>query len=86
MLIPLYYHSDQKKNNQFNLKNPKNLELVTRILFSNKRKMINKNFKKLFNQNIYVSKNLNLNLNARPAELNYETYYRITREYEKLTV
>ena len=38
-----------KKNNQFNLKNPKNLEKVTRVLFSNRRKMINKSFAKIFN-------------------------------------
>ena len=37
-----------KKNNEFILKNPKNLEKVTRVLFSNRRKMINKNFNKLF--------------------------------------
>ena len=34
--------------------------------------MINKNFKKLFNQNISMLKNLNLNLNVRPEELNNE--------------
>ena len=74
-----------KKNNLFNLKNPKNLEIVTRVLFSNRRKMINKNFKKLFNQNISISKNLNLNLNLRPEELNNETYYKIAVQYEKLS-
>ena len=31
-----------KKNNLFDLKNPKNLEIVTRVLFSNRRKMINR--------------------------------------------
>jgi len=35
-----------KKNNLFNIKNPKHLETVTRVLFSNRRKMINKNFLK----------------------------------------
>ena len=40
-----------KKNNIFNLKNPKNLETITRILFSNRRKMINKNLNKLFKKN-----------------------------------
>ena len=73
-----------KKNNLFNLKNPKNLEIVTRVLFSNRRKMINKNFMKLFNQNISISKNLNLDLNARPEELNNETYYKIAVQYDKL--
>ena len=74
-----------KKNNLFYLKNPKNLEIVTRVLFSNRRKMINKNFKKLFNQNISISKNLNLDLNVRPEELNNETYYKIAVQYEKLS-
>ena len=73
-----------KKINTFNLKNPKNLEKVTRILFSNRRKMINKNFKKLFKEKISRIKNLNLDLNKRPEELTNETYYKIALEYEKL--
>ena len=73
-----------KKNNQFNLKNPKNLEKVTRVLFSNRRKMINKNFNKLFKQNKSVAKNLNINLNQRPEELSNEMFYKITLQYEKL--
>ncbi len=75
-----------KKNNLFDLKNPKNLEIVTRILFSNRRKMINKNFKKLFSRNKFISEKLNLNLKARPEELNNETYYKIAMQYEKLSV
>ena len=73
-----------KKNNKFNLKNPKNLEKVTRILFSNRRKMINKNFNKLFNNKDDVAKNLNIDLNKRPEELNSEIFYKIAIEYEKL--
>jgi len=74
-----------KKNNLFYLKNPKNLEIVTRILFSNRRKMINKNFNKLFDKNKFISNSLNLNLNLRPEELNNEIYYKIAMLYEKLT-
>ena len=73
-----------KKNNQFNLKDPKNLEKVTRILFSNRRKIINKNFNKLFKQNKLVAKNLNINLNQRPEELSSEIFYKIALQYEKL--
>tara|TARA_B100001146_G_C16195713_1_gene441561 strand:- start:413 stop:1219 length:807 start_codon:yes stop_codon:yes gene_type:complete len=73
-----------KKINTFNLKNPKNLEKVTRILFSNRRKMINKNFKKLFKEKLSRINNLNLDLNKRPEELTNETYYKIALEYEKL--
>ena len=73
-----------KKINKFNLKNPKNLELVTRILFSNRRKMINKNFKKLFKNRFYIAKKLNIDLTKRPGELSNETYYKIASEYERL--
>ena len=73
-----------KKNNDFIIKNPKNLEKVTRILFSNRRKMINKNFLKLFNNNKLVAKELNLKLNKRPEELSNEMFYKITMKYEEL--
>ena len=73
-----------KKSNLINLKNSQNLEKVTRILFSNRRKMINKNFKKLFKDKLHLVKNLDIDLNKRPEELSNETYYKITAEYEKL--
>ena len=65
-----------KKINLLNLKNPHNLEKITRILFSNRRKMINKNFNKLFNKNKTVIKNLNIDLSKRPEELSNETFYK----------
>tara|TARA_Y100000816_G_scaffold277786_1_gene248309 strand:+ start:1905 stop:2687 length:783 start_codon:yes stop_codon:yes gene_type:complete len=72
-----------KPKKKFNkIKNLKNLEKVTNILFSNKRKMINKNVKKLFNE-----KNLGkisfLNLNLRPEEIRPEIYYKLTEIFEK---
>ena len=73
-----------KKINLINLKNPQNLEKVTRVLFSNRRKMINKNFKKLFKDKLSSVKNLNIDLNKRPEELSNETFYKIAEEYEKL--
>ena len=73
-----------KKNNLFNIKNPKHLETVTRVLFSSRRKMINKNFVKLFGHDKSVAKDLNLNLNQRPEELSNEMFYRIAMKYEKL--
>ena len=42
-------HFKPKKKN-LKLKNIENLEKVTNVLFSNKRKMINKNIKKLLNE------------------------------------
>ena len=73
-----------KKNNVFNIKNPKHLETVTRVLFSNRRKMINKNFIKLFKGKKSIANDLNLNLNKRPEELNNEMFYKITIKYEEL--
>ena len=72
------------KNNKFHLKNPKNLEFVTRILFSNRRKMINKNLSKLFNNKIPINEKLKIDLNKRPEELNSEVFYEISKQYEKL--
>jgi len=72
-----------KIKNQFNFKNPDTLEKVTRILFSNRRKMINKNFSKLFKQDKLAIRNLNINLNQRPEELSNEMFYKIAKQYEK---
>ena len=77
--IILHFKPKKKLNK---IKNLKNLEKVTNILFSNKRKMINKNVKKLFNE-----KNLGkisfLNLNLRPEEIRPEIYYKLTEIFEK---
>ena len=67
-------------NNKENIKNIDNLEKVTNILFSNQRKMINKNLKKLFNEN--KIKSLNLNLKKRPSDLKPQTYFKITELLE----
>ena len=73
-----------KKNNFFYLKNPRNLEKITQILFSNRRKMINKNLKKLFRTKLSLLNELNIDLKKRPEELNNETFYKIAMRYEAL--
>ena len=73
------------KEQHIKFKNEKNLELVTRIFFSQKRKMINKPFKQLFNNNNEVLNKLKINLNLRPQNLSKEIYFEITREYENLS-
>ena len=72
------------KDNFFKLQNSYNLEKVTRIFFNQRRKMIKKPFNQLFSGNKDISLKLNIDLNLRPQNLNYETYYMITNEYEKL--
>ena len=71
-----------KKINSVNIKNIENLEKVTNTLFSNKRKMINKNIKKLLKRD-EIKKIKNLNLSLRPSDLNPYIYYKITEFYEK---
>ena len=70
--------------NFYRIKNPKNLEKITRIFFSNRRKMIKKPFNQIFSKNINILKKLNITLDLRPQNLNFETYYKLAREYEKL--
>ena len=72
------------RENFYKLKNPKNLEKITRIFFNNRRKMIKKPFNQIFNGNKEILNKLKINLNLRPQNLNFETYYKITEEYENL--
>ena len=81
---PTILFSGDDIRNIFNLKQPKNLEMVTRILFSNRRKKINKNFVKLFGSNKSIPEELNLDLNKRPEQLSNEMFYKIAMKYEKL--
>ena len=72
------------KKNYFELKNAYNLEKITRIFFSQRRKMIKKPFNQIFPNNLEIAKKLDINLNLRPQNLNYEKYYKLAEEYEKL--
>ncbi len=72
------------KKNFTKLKNPKNLEKVTRIFFNQRRKMIKKPFNQLFNGNKKIIEKLNIDLNMRPQNLDFETYYKLVNEYENL--
>jgi len=69
------------KKINYEIKNINNLEYITNVFFSNKRKMINKNIKKIFTQD-QIKNFKNLNLNSRPSDLNKEFYYRATEIYE----
>ena len=46
--------------------------------------MINKNFLRLFKNNILIANDLKINLKKRPGELSKENYYKIAVKYEKL--
>jgi len=66
------------------IKNPINLEKITRIFFSHRRKMLKKPFNQIFNGKIDLLNKLNLDLNLRPQNLDFDTYYKLAIEYEKL--
>ena len=72
------------KKNFFKLDNPKNIEKITRIFFMHRRKMIKKPYNQLFDGNTEVASKLKIDLNLRPQNLDFETYFRIVNEYEKL--
>ena len=69
--------------NNIHIKNIDNLEKVTNIFFSFKRKMINKALAKLFIDYKLIAKRLNIDLSSRPAELNEELYYKLAKYYEE---
>ena len=66
------------------IKDPINLEKITRIFFSHRRKMLKKPFNQIFNGNTDLLDKFNLDLNLRPQNLDFDTYYKLTIEYEKL--
>ena len=74
----------QPKKNFISFKNPKNLEKVTRIFFMHRRKMIKKPYYQLFNKDNSIASKIGIKLNLRPQNLNFETYFELTKEYESL--
>ena len=72
------------KKNFVEIEDPLNLEKITRIFFSHRRKMLKKPFNQIFNGKIDLLNKLNIDLNLRPQNLDFDTYYKLTIEYEKL--
>ena len=72
------------KDKWVKIKDPKNIEKVTRIFFRHRRKMLKKPYNQLFNGDQKVLDQLKIDLNLRPQNLNFNTYYKLTSEYEKL--
>ena len=72
------------KEKFFKIKDPKNLEKVTRIFFNQRRKMLKKPFNQLFNGEQKVLDEIKIDLNLRPQNLDFDTYYHLTSLYENL--
>ena len=72
------------KKDFYKINDPKNLEKITRIFFSHRRKMLKKPFNQLFNGDKKILNQLKIDLNLRPQNLDFDTYYKLTSEYENL--
>ena len=74
----------EPKKEFFSIRNSKNLEKITRVFFMHRRKMIKKAYNKLFNGNNNIASKIGIDLNLRPQNLDFETYFKLTKEYEDL--
>jgi len=72
------------RENFFELKDAKNLEMITRVFFSQRRKMLKKPFNKIFKNAKEVSEKFKIDLNLRPQNLQPEMYFNLVKEYERL--
>tara|TARA_B110000027_G_scaffold74400_1_gene79406 strand:+ start:6556 stop:7344 length:789 start_codon:yes stop_codon:yes gene_type:complete len=68
----------------FELKDAKNLEMITRVFFSQRRKMLKKPFNQVFNNAKEIAKKFDIDLNLRPQNLEPEIYFKLVKEYEGL--
>ena len=75
-------HLKTIQSQRFNIKKISNLEKITNLMFSQKRKMINKTIKKILNDK-KLEKIQDLNFNFRPEQLKPEIYYKITELFEE---
>mgnify|MGYP001181163587 CR=1 FL=1 len=72
----------EPKNDCFIFEDSKNLEKVTDIFFQNKRKMIKKPLNILFKDSNKIVSKLKLDDKCRPQNLDPETFFKISKEYE----
>ena len=70
------------RNVFFKIKKIENLEYISNVFFSKKRKMINKTIKDILSKE-KINEIKNLRLSSRPSDLKPEIYYKITQLYEK---
>ena len=64
------------------IQNPKNVENITKIFFSQRRKMIKKNFIRLFKNFKDLSKKFNIKLTDRPQNISVDKFLMLIKEYE----
>ena len=72
------------KKNFHQIKDPKNLEKITKVFFSQRRKMIKKPISILFKNFQFNYKKFNVKPSDRPQNLDVNKYLKIVNEYESL--
>ena len=72
----------EPKQNYYKFNNSICLEKVTDIFFQNKRKMIKKPLKLLFNNSKQIVEKFNLDENCRPQNIKPFTFFELSKEYE----
>ena len=71
------------KTSYIKIKDPKNLEKLTKFFFSERRKMVKKKFKKLFYDYKNFLKQIGIDETCRPQNISIENYLLIVKELEK---
>tara|TARA_Y100000768_G_scaffold1501_2_gene1183 strand:+ start:8202 stop:8990 length:789 start_codon:yes stop_codon:yes gene_type:complete len=74
----------EPKKNFIEFKNSRNLEKITRIFFMHRRKMIKKPFLEIFDGDENLALKIGLDLKLRPQNLDFNTYFSLTKIYEQL--
>ena len=72
------------KENFFSTIHAINLEKITRIFFSQRRKMLKKPFNQLFSNGKEIAEKFGIDLNLRPQNLEPEIYFKLVKEYQDL--
>ena len=70
------------KSDIIKINNPLILENITRIFFSQRRKMVKKSFAKLFKDFDLISKKVGVRLSDRAQNISIDKYFLIAKEYE----
>ena len=81
-ITSMVIHFQPKIEELYKIKKISNLEKITNVFFSNKRKMIKKNIKKVLDEN-KLEQIQDLKLYFRPADVKPEIYYKITELFEE---
>ena len=72
------------KKKFYEIKDPKNLEKITKVFFNQRRKMIKKPINILFKNFKFNYKKFNIKPSDRPQNINVDKYLQIVNEYESL--